>query len=217
MKYNLMIAQIDSHFIYNTMSIINALARKNKTKDIIAINSALLKILQNNLRVRSTDITDTVEQEIDLVKQYWIIENMRYDNHARLFWDVDPKLYSALIPKNLIQPIVENCLFHGLMNQDTGSIEGEIHIFMEQTPEQFMIRISDNGHGIPEEKLRFLNNPGELTAQISQRGKHIGLSNIRQRLEYIYKGTAKMTIESDQGTIVTITLPRQPVNDRDGA
>lgn len=207
MKYNLMITQIDSHFIYNTMSIINALARKNKNEDVIEINSALIKILQNNLRVRTTDITDTVEQEIDLVKQYWIIENMRYDNHAELFWEVDEALYQELIPKNLLQPIVENCLFHGLVNEETGSIEGEIHLSMKKTDTAFIIKISDNGRGIPEETLHFLNNPGDLASQMVERGKHIGLSNIRQRLEYIYKGKASMKIENQGGTTVTIILP----------
>ena len=77
MIYNLLIAQIDTHFIYNTMSIINSFARQGKTQEIITANSALIKIMQNCLRVKTIDVTDTVEQEMDVVKQYWIIENMR--------------------------------------------------------------------------------------------------------------------------------------------
>ena len=74
MIYNLLIAQIDTHFIYNTMSIINSFARQGKTQEIITANSALIKIMQNCLRVKTIDVTDTVEQEMDVVKQYWIIE-----------------------------------------------------------------------------------------------------------------------------------------------
>lgn len=208
MKYNLMVSQIDSHFIYNTMSIINALARKGRDKEVIAVNTALIKILQNNLRVRSADITDTVAQEIDIVKQYWIIEEMRYENHASLIWSVDPSLYEEKIPKSVLQPAVENALLHGLIDEETGEIRGEIRVEMEQSDSDLTIRIIDNGCGIPEDTLAFLNDPGRLNDNLQERGRHIGLSNIRQRLQYIYKGKARMKIESRGGTQVILVLPR---------
>ena len=209
MKYNLMASQIDSHFIYNTMSIINALARKGRDQEVIAVNSALLKILQNNLRVQTVNITDTVEQEVNVVKQYWIIENFRYENHAELIFGIEPSLYKEQIPKSILQPIVENCLLHGLIDEETGEIRGEIHIDMERSETEFTICIRDNGRGIPPETLAFLNDPGNLNRQLSERGKHIGLSNIRERLEYIYKGKASMRIENRGGTAVTIILPKR--------
>ena len=207
MKYNLLIAQIDSHFIYNTMSIINSFARSGKTKEIIAINTALTKILQNCLRVRAIDVTDTVSWEMDIVDQYWIIESMRYDNEALLLWDVPETLKNEHIPKNLLQPIVENCLFHGLMDADTGIIRGTITVTMNKTDTDFIICIADNGVGISEPTLTFLNQPGEFMEKLNERGKHIGLSNIRQRLDYIYHGRARMTIENRGGTAVTMMLP----------
>ena len=210
MKYNLLIAQIDSHFIYNTMSIINSLARRKKYEDIISINSALIKILQNCLRVKDIDVTDTVAQEMDIVNQYWIIENKRYDNHANLIWQVPDSMLNHPIPKNLIQPLVENCLFHGLIDEETGEIFGTITVSINNASNQIIIRVRDNGKGIPEEKLDLLNNPGELTRQLNDRGRHIGLSNIRQRLSYIYNGHANMIINNDSGTVVTLYLPEYP-------
>ncbi|MCI9151427.1 MAG: histidine kinase [Lachnospiraceae bacterium] len=207
MKYNLLIAQIDSHFIYNTMSIINSFARRGATQEIIAINSALIKILQNCLRVRTIDVTDTIAQEIEIVNQYWIIENMRYDNQAQLIWQVSEELLEELIPKNLIQPIVENCLFHGLTNEDTGIISGIITITFTKSQHAITLTIADNGIGIPPSVLDFLNQPDEFTEQFNQRGKHIGLSNIRKRLDYIYHGKASMVIENRGGAIVTMVLP----------
>lgn len=207
MKYNLLIAQIDSHFIYNTMSIINSFARQGRTEEIVSINTALSKILQNCLRVRDIDVTDTISQELDVIKQYWLIENMRYNNHAELIFDVPEEIMDTPIPKNLIQPIVENCIFHGLIDPETDIIQGAITITFEKTDQYITIRISDNGVGIPDTTLDFLNQPGKFIENFNERGKHIGLSNIRQRLEYIYQGNAKMKIESRGGTIVTMILP----------
>ncbi|MGL5435810.1 MAG: sensor histidine kinase [Lachnospiraceae bacterium] len=207
MKYNLLIAQIDSHFIYNTMSIINSLARKNKTEDIISINSALIKILQNCLRIQAIDVTDTVEQEIYIVDQYWVIQNMRYDNHAQLQWVVAESMKTKLIPKNLIQPLVENCLFHGLIDEETGEIYGQITISIIESGPSIIIQVADDGKGIREDMLYLLNNPGDLTDEFNERGHHIGLSNIRQRLAYIYNDKASMHITNDNGTTVTLILP----------
>ena len=155
MIYNLLIAQIDTHFIYNTMSIINSFARQGKTQEIITANSALIKIMQNCLRVKTIDVTDTVEQEMDVVKQYWIIENMRYENEVELLWDIPKTLYKENIPKNLIQPIVENCLFHGLVDEETGVMMGTITVLMRKTDNYLQLRISDNGCGFPSELLLF--------------------------------------------------------------
>lgn len=149
MIYNLLIAQIDTHFIYNTMSIINSFARQGKTQEIITANSALIKIMQNCLRVKTIDVTDTVEQEMDVVKQYWIIENMRYENEVELLWDIPKTLYKENIPKNLIQPIVENCLFHGLVDEETGVMMGTITVLMRKTDNYLQLRISDNGCDFP--------------------------------------------------------------------
>ena len=208
MIYNLLIAQIDTHFIYNTMSIINSFARQGKTQEIITANSALIKIMQNCLRVKTIDVTDTVEQEMDVVKQYWIIENMRYENEVELIWDIPETLYKENIPKNLIQPIVENCLFHGLVDEETGVMIGTITVLMRKTDKYLQLRISDNGCGFPPELLLFLNNPGEFTEKLNERGKHIGLANIRQRLHYIYgKEQDVISIYNDHGAVVEMHLP----------
>ncbi|MFR8317672.1 MAG: sensor histidine kinase [Catenibacillus sp.] len=105
---------------------------------------------------------------------------------------------------------MENCLFHGLIDEETGEIFGTITVSINNASNQIIIRVRDNGKGIPEEKLDLLNNPGELTRQLNDRGRHIGLSNIRQRLSYIYNGHANMIINNDSGTVVTLYLPEYP-------
>jgi len=208
MIYNLLIAQIDTHFIYNTMSIINSFARQGKTQEIISANSALIKIMQNCLRVKTIDVTDTIEQEMDVVNQYWIIENMRYDNEVQLIWEVPEHLYKDNIPKNLIQPIVENSLFHGLVDEETGILIGEIRITIAKEGDSYYcIRIADNGCGFDQNILELLNNPNDSEEMLNERGKHIGIINIRQRLNYIYKNHASMTLFNENGAVVEMRLP----------
>lgn len=207
MKYSLLISQIDPHFIYNTMSAINYLSRNGRNKDIVTINTALIKILQDRLRVSSIEAFDTVEQEINITKQYLIIQMFRYSNNLEITWDVDKSLILAQIPKNIIQPLVENALFHGLTDEEDGMIKGCIKVSIKSVENRIIIKVSDNGRGIDPEKLAQLNAiPSSLNRE--ERGKHVGLANIRERLSYLYDNDDCMLIESEpfKETCVTINL-----------
>ncbi|MGI5936004.1 MAG: sensor histidine kinase [Oscillospiraceae bacterium] len=205
MRYNLLLAQIDSHFISNTMSIINSLARQNKNAEVVAVNSALMKIIQNTLRIRDMDIADTLAQELEMVRQYWIIAKVRTENHCNLHIDVPDELLETIVPKNIIQPLVENCIFHGLVDEVTGEINGDIYISAEDTGEYVRIEVRDNGKGIPDEVLEYLNNPDKAKNELLERGRHIGLANIRNRLSYVF-GRDCMRIYSDNGTVVVLCI-----------
>jgi len=208
LKYSLLISQINPHFIYNTMGIISILARNNQTEDIIAINNALIKILQDRLRVEHMQISDTVEQEVETLKQYLLIQRYRYDYHVEVQWEIDPEKLDRMIPKNMLQPLVENALFHGLMDEETGVISGRITVTIEENEGDLILTVRDNGRGIDEavmEKLLTATAPiGEV-----QRGRHIGLRNIVERLAYLYPGRDCLRIHRDNGTVVQITLPNE--------
>ncbi len=203
MKYSLLISQINPHFIYNTMGIISILARNGQSDDIIAINSALIKILQDRLRVEHMQISDTVEQEVETLKQYLLIQRYRYDYHVEVEWDIDPDILQLTMPKNLLQPLVENALFHGLMDEETGLISGKITVRMAAEDDALHLTVRDNGRGIEDSVLQRLHTPqGQV-----QRGRHIGLRNIVERLAYLYPDQNCLHIRRDNGTIVHITLP----------
>ncbi len=207
MRYNLLLSQIDSHFIGNTMSAVNSLARQGRTDEIVALNTALLKIIQNNLRIRDLDITDTVTQEMEIVEQYWLITKIRQENQVVLQWDVPDTLLEACIPKNIIQPLVENCLMHGLADAATGIISGTITVQISETESAIRICVQDNGSGIHPELLAVLQDSEYCVDYLRERGRHIGLSNIRQRLLYLYKKDC-MNITCDHGTTVIIDIPK---------
>ena len=205
MKYSLLISQIDPHFIYNTMSIINSLAREKRTEDIVEINTALILILQDRLRVKDIEVFDSVKQEADMVRQYLVIQKYRYNNQVSIVWDIDDAVIAEMIPKNILQPIVENSLFHGLMDEYSGFIEGEITIHIGFSRDGILLQVHDNGRGIPEEVIRQLDYPPDPHS--GDRGKRIGIRNIKERLAYLYPTSDCLKIENDYGTTVTINIP----------
>lgn len=234
MKYGLLISQINPHFIYNTMNTINYLARKGRTGDIVVLNNALIRILKDSLRINDISVFDTVEQEIDVVKQYMTIQSCRYADQIRVFWEVKEDVLNFKIPKHIIQPIVENALLHGFLSEDLSGWEEEpfirIKIYKEAfclrnaPPEtgrepdektdadQLVIRIEDNGVGIDMEQYRQLCLEADRQEENeASRGSHIGLANIRWRLNYLLKEEQSLTVEqaSPHGTVVTIRIGKQ--------
>lgn len=204
MKYSLLISQIDPHFIYNTMSILNMLAKSGRTGEIIAINSALIKILKDRLRVRQIEIYDTVRQEVSIVEQYLLIQKYRYEYDVDFVWDVDENVWDREIPKNIIQPLIENSLFHGLICEETGEIRGQIIVTIRDEDGGMLLTVKDNGRGFDLGHTRSLIV--SQTRDDDKRGRHIGLQNLRDRLIYLYGDTDCMEIKNDGGAVVILHL-----------
>lgn len=203
LTYNLMVSQINSHFFYNTLSIINSLARQGRSEDVIRANTALTRIFQDCLRAQSAAVGDTVTQERSIVEYYWVIESLDPSNEAKLCWDIPEELAEKHIPKNIIQPLVENALFHGLDDVETGRKTGWIKVALREDDSQLLLTVSNNGEPIPADILSRLNG----NEPFPDAAPHIGLANIRRRLRLIYGGDASLTITSDDTTTVAIRMP----------
>lgn len=203
LTYNLMVSQINSHFFYNTLSVINSLARQGRDEDVVRANTALTTIFQDCLRPQSISVGDTVAQEKSIVECYWVIESLDPANESALHWDIPEELMEKRIPKNIIQPLVENALFHGLDDAETGKKSGWIHVSLRQEDGQLILRVRNNGLAIDRKMLARLNDP----QYIHENGSHIGLANIRRRLNMIYDGRASLSIASDAETTVTVQMP----------
>ena len=204
MRYNLLISQIDPHFIYNTMNIINILARDNRTDDIVKINTALIRIMQDRLRLSDIQVFDTVSLEVDIVKEYLLIQKYRFLNFVSVAWLIDEAISGKRIPKNIIQPLVENALFHGLFNESEGMLKGSLSIEITSENEYFIIRVSDSGRGIEPDKIQKIIDSFTESEEI--RGRHIGLKNIYGRLKYLFGEDCYMHIDGSKGAVVTIGI-----------
>ncbi len=205
--YKLLTTQLDPHFIYNTMNIINILARQQRTEDIIEVNTALTRILRERLNTQSTTF-ETVEEEIKTLRQYGIIMDYRYKNNVNLYYEIDPGINNKKIPKNILQPLVENSFYHGL-TRDDGLIRGNITVMIYPIDSRIVMEISDDGKGIAPEQLKNLRENKFDINRSNKENSHIGMKNIYNRLSYLYHDNFEMEVQSSPGfgTTVILTLP----------
>lgn len=208
MKYGLFVSQIDPHFIYNTMNTISYLAQKGQNQDVISVNKAMIEILKDRLRIGMDHVYDTVEQEISIANEYLTIQHFRYQDIFKAEIDVEDLTRSMLIPKNLLQPLVENALFHGILenlDEHGECLGGCIYIHINVQDSKLFIEVRDNGKGMSPDTLANLSkeNPS------NKRGTHIGIQNIRERIRLIFQNDGCMSIETklDSGTKILLQLP----------
>jgi len=186
-------AQIQPHFIYNTINSIAYVAHERGEKDLEAVASSTVQLLRGVLGVRESFIP--LWQEYDYIEHYLTIQRFKMGRDFRLEWDVEEKLWSYPIPKLLLQPIVENALLHGIAQKKDGRIS--VQVFLRN--ETFVMKVTDNGRGLvsqPEEK-----SGGSL--------RKVGLHNVRERINLIYGEGYGVEITSvpDAFTSVELILP----------
>ena len=204
MKYELLSSQINTHYICNTMNSVNSLARLGRCDDVVRVNSALLRILQNQLRIREDEVFSTVQRELDAVQSYWSIESLHPNDQARFVVHADKEALLCPMLKSILQPLVENSLRHGLLDEDTGIISGTIWLTIARQGEELRLSVQDDGRGISAERLAQLNDPASIWQDDTQ---HIGIANIKKRLYFIFREKATVEITCQGGTRVEIICP----------
>lgn len=203
LRQSLLMSQVNYHFIYNTMSTINALARKGDHERILLLNTALADILQEDMLVQNGEMTCTLGQELKVVENYWAIEQISHKGNAILTLSCPEELKALTVPKSILQPLVENSLRHGLIDEESGELRGSVTVTAEKNGEYLLLCVADDGRGFDPAMLERLISGHSPEGN----GRHIGLENIRKRLEYIYGGKAELAIASKHGAVITIKLP----------
>lgn len=189
-------SQIKPHFFYNVLNTIVSLCYTDSQKA-----GKLLTEFTNYLR-RSFDIKENLlltklEKELELVKSYVVIEQARFGERVKVSYDIDATLLSCQIPPLTIQPLVENAVRHGLLGREEG---GCILVTVRQKSSDVMINVSDDGIGIPIEKL-----PHLLTGKQEFAG--VGLKNINRRLLSNFGTGLRIESQIGKGTDVTMIIP----------
>ena len=207
MRYNLLISQLDPHFIHNTMNCINYLARQGRVEDVIEVNTSLMYILRDSLRINEIEVTDALFQELEVVRRYLKIIKIRYGSAICVVWEIEEALHYAPVPKNILQPLVENAIFHGLARED-GEYRGTIWIRAYKRGEGIVLEVEDDGRGFASERLVALRSKPDAQNYPNERGRHIGLQNIQQRLQYLYGDLSCMEIENipEKGARIRLRL-----------
>ena len=195
-------SQINPHFLYNTLDSVVWMVECEQYREAISMVKALAKLFRISLSKGNSIIT--IEDELTHAQNYMSIQQMLYRNKFCVKIDVEPAIRGCITIKLIVQPILENAIYHGMEFMDG---EGEITVHGYEKDGDIYIEVSDNGMGIPEETIESL-----LTDKSRARGKGsgIGLWNVNQRIALYFKGDYGLSIKSelDEGTTVTIHLPK---------
>ena len=196
-------AQINPHFLYNTMDMINWLSQSGEQDKVTHAVQALSGFYKLTLS-RKDPITD-LRSEIEHVRLYAELQNMRFDNKITLTVDIPDELLSVHLPKLTMQPIIENSILHGILEKE--SQEGTIVIAGWEEGEDAVILISDDGVGMDESVLSSILSGENRKAT----GTNIAVSNTHRRLQILFGKDYGLTYRSvlNEGTEVEIRVPRR--------
>ena len=204
-EFHTLQAQINPHFLYNTMDMINWLAQQGRTDEVSLAVQKLSRFYKLTLSRKQS--ISTIASEAEHVSIYLQIQNMRYHDSISFVCDIPDELMEYQIPKLTLQPIIENSVLHGIL--ETPSKTGTIVLTGWLEDSDIVLLISDDGVGIPPEKLQtlLLENSYGITSASS--GTNIAVYNTHRRLQILYgeKYGLKYSSEFGKGTDVELRIP----------
>ena len=198
-ELNLLQMQINPHFLYNTLDSVKHLVEMNHAGEACRTIDSLISLFRSTLGKTGTMVT--VADELNNVKNYIAIIEPRYGGLIQADVDAAPDCLDLEIPNLLLQPLIENAFFHAFQKTRTGSI----HVFLYQDHNILFCEITDNGDGMPEEMTRQLLTSREARHSVT----HVGIVNVRERLEILYPGKNSFEIISEPGygTHIILSFP----------
>ncbi|MFA9376508.1 MAG: sensor histidine kinase [Lachnotalea sp.] len=204
LEYQILLSQINPHFLYNTLNSIKWMATIQNATGIAEMTTSLARLMKNISK--GTTQLITIEEELSLLKDYFVIQQYRYGGGISLDYDIDEDVYDCMILCFTLQPLVENALFHGIEPKgEPGKISIQI---TTNHSKQIDIIILDDGIGMTKEQItNSLSDQSDTTT--SDFFKKIGINNVNRRLKYEFGEMYGITITSSLGeyTKMHITLP----------
>lgn len=200
-------AQIDPHFLYNTLQTISGIAIEKNVYEIEEINNHLSKMLRYSLNKKKSLVK--LEEELDNIKSYMCIQKYRYGNRIHLEWNLSEKILECRVPVFTLQLAVENSMKHGL---ETKMGPGVIRIYDERVSENMQqIFVEDNGVGIAEEKLQEINKilHGPINENPQAAYERKGLRNLNERLKQQFGQEYGIELKNNplEGAVLIISIP----------
>jgi two-component system sensor histidine kinase YesM len=194
-------SQINPHFLYNTLECIRSIALSENITSIQEIAVAMASIFRYSIKGADTVL---VSDEIAVIRDYFKVISIRHNGCYKLVVDIPKEMHSCLIPKMILQPIVENSIGHGLSRKTRGTV----WVSGAYCEKSMQFEIRDNGVAMEREELEILRETLSNASVLDEQHK-IGLLNICQRLRFAYGDSFQMEVFSEKstGTSVRITLP----------
>ena len=191
-------AQINPHFLYNTLSMMNWMAIRSNQMEISKVTLALSTFYRTALS-KGEDVV-TVENCIQNMQAYLEIQLTMHDNNFTVDWDIDPTIKNEKMPKLLLQPVVGNAIEHGIDEKEDG--DKKLFLSFRGNGDDVEITVRDNGMGMPQEKAETL---------VTYQAKGYGLKNVNDRIRLLYGEKYGIQIFSapDEGTTVVMRFPKE--------
>ncbi|WP_419886673.1 cache domain-containing sensor histidine kinase [Paenibacillus sp. B-A-8] len=201
-KFKMMASQINPHFLFNALESIRMKALVRGQADISHIVRLLGKMMRKNLEVGNGMIS--LQSELETVNCYLVIQKFRYDDRLTYELHVDPKANPLQIPPLIIQPLVENCVIHGLENRIEG---GMVWVEIRLEDSYLKVQVSDNGTGISKARIQEIRKM--LDNNDDYETNNIGMRNIHLRLQLTYGPQFGLTLTSQIGfgTQISFAIP----------
>ena len=207
-EFDTLQSQINPHFLYNTLDIIVWMIENEKKTDAVRVVTALARFFRISLSRGKSIIT--VKDELEHVRNYLMIQQMRFKNKFTYEIDADEDVLELASLKLMLQPMVENAIYHGMEFMDG---DGVIQIRVWREGDDLYLRVRDNGLGMTKEQVENLfKDSGHVP---SRRGSGIGVRNVNERVHLYFGDAYGLRIESepDEGTDVIIHLPAVPYSE----
>lgn len=206
LEYQILQSQINPHFLYNTLNSIKWMATIQNATGIADMTTALARLLKNVSKGTASLIT--LKEELDLVKDYFLIQQYRYGGSVSIEYNIESeKLYECMIHRFSLQPMIENALFHGIEPAKTA---GRITVFA-QTEELsgkkiLRIDITDNGIGMSQKTIMQVLSSDIDSGSNTEFFRHVGINNVNKRIQYDFGPEYGITITSEPGKFTTMTI-----------
>jgi len=202
-ELNALQAQINPHFLYNTLDSIIWMAECNRNREVVQMTSALAKLFRASIS-KGEELVP-VGTEIIHIENYLKIQKMRYKDKLDYHIDVDDAVKHYQTIKVILQPIVENAIYHGIKKKKG---PGLITITAREEGTDLILQVSDNGIGMDKETLRMLLEP----APAGREGRGVGVRNVHERLQLYFGKSYGLSFESrpGEGTTAFLRFPKIP-------
>ncbi|UKS28762.1 histidine kinase [Paenibacillus sp. HWE-109] len=200
-------SQINPHFLYNSLNTIRMFAMLKDYDKINVLMGRLTALLRYSME--SYEQTVPFHREIDYLRDFLAMLELRYNRHFHLHVEADPSLMEMQVPRMLLQPMIENAIFHGIL--PVADMDGQLTIRLrpDSRTNRLILEIEDNGEGIEASRLRIIEH--KLHQQ--EISENIGLKNVWERVKLVFGANSEVTIQSlpHQGTLIRFTLPMKSI------
>ena len=192
-------AQINPHFVYNTLNSISCLAMINNQENIAGLIRSLTKILRYN--ISNLERMVSLSEELHIIRQYENIQKSCYRESIEFEYDVDQSTENIKIPKLMIQPLVENALIHSVNYKEKTKY---IHLVICKSEDKLIVRVCDNGTEADVEKINQY-----ITGMVVYEGNSLGVRNVYERMKLVYGADAELKYEKDEEgqTVAKLQIP----------